>query len=294
MGVVICAIIKSVGKFVLKIQANGGLGSAFDELMLNHCLCQHHGVRIAGVIINKVIPAKYEQTKNYMSKALMFNWGVPLCKFWYSYCFPMIRLILSYLHRGLSFFLICHRVRGSFGMQVGCIPDRHFLGCPAIADLERLFKTKLLAGQAHVMKHYSVSEINLVTTSLGTFMETLRSKPSRTLYLCHVTRNDVILGFLGEYQRRLQIGESFESTLVLCGRSGHYNLSEDMEEMIKSWGAPVLHVGYSTHQAMEMIDNYTPKLNSDDTHRVQDAIEHYEKYIDFDQVLQRISDKEDV
>mmetsp|Transcript_19155 Transcript_19155/g.43612 ORF Transcript_19155/g.43612 Transcript_19155/m.43612 type:complete len:256 (-) Transcript_19155:94-861(-) len=255
MGVVICAIIKSVGKFVLKIQANGGLGSAFDELMLNHCLCQHHGVRIAGVIINKVIPAKYEQTKNYMSKALMFNWGVPL---------------------------------------LGCIPDRHFLGCPAIADLERLFKTKLLAGQAHVMKHYSVSEINLVTTSLGTFMETLRSKPSRTLYLCHVTRNDVILGFLGEYQRRLQIGESFESTLVLCGRSGHYNLSEDMEEMIKSWGAPVLHVGYSTHQAMEMIDNYTPKLNSDDTHRVQDAIEHYEKYIDFDQVLQRISDKEDV
>lgn len=34
--------------------ANGGLGSAFDELELNRILCQHYNVRIAGVIINKV------------------------------------------------------------------------------------------------------------------------------------------------------------------------------------------------------------------------------------------------
>jgi dethiobiotin synthetase len=43
--------------------ANGGLGSAFDELELNRVLCQHFHVRIAGVIINKVIPDKYESTK---------------------------------------------------------------------------------------------------------------------------------------------------------------------------------------------------------------------------------------
>jgi hypothetical protein len=28
--------------------ANGGLGSAFDELELNRILCQHYNVRIAG------------------------------------------------------------------------------------------------------------------------------------------------------------------------------------------------------------------------------------------------------
>jgi hypothetical protein len=30
------------------------------------------------VIINKVIPEKYEQTKHYISKAMMQTWGIPL------------------------------------------------------------------------------------------------------------------------------------------------------------------------------------------------------------------------
>jgi len=58
--------------------ANGGLGSAFDELELNRVLCQHYNVRIAGVIINKVIPDKLQQTRHYIGKAMMQAWGVPL------------------------------------------------------------------------------------------------------------------------------------------------------------------------------------------------------------------------
>lgn len=46
-------------------------------------------------------------------------------------------------------------------------------------------------------------------------------------------------------------------------------------------------VGYSTHQAMAMIHDYTPKLNIDDKNRVRKAVEHYEPYIDFDQLLER-------
>ena len=133
--------------------ANGGLGSAFDELELNRVLCMHHNVRIAGVIVNKVIPEKYEQTKDYMSRAMEQFWGIPL---------------------------------------LGCIPDRPFLGCPALADLERLFKTKLLSGQHYRMRHYSVNETNLVTTSLHKFLENLRKKPTRTLYFCHCTRHDIM------------------------------------------------------------------------------------------------------
>lgn len=34
--------------------ANGGLGSAYDELDLNRVMCEAHGVKIRGVIINKV------------------------------------------------------------------------------------------------------------------------------------------------------------------------------------------------------------------------------------------------
>ena len=42
-----------------------------DELELNRVLCLHHNVRLTGVILNKVKLDKYEQTKDYMSRALM-------------------------------------------------------------------------------------------------------------------------------------------------------------------------------------------------------------------------------
>lgn len=129
--------------------ANGGLGSAFDELELNRVLAQHYNVRVAGVILNKVLPNKLEQTAHYMRKAMLQAWGVPL---------------------------------------LACIPDRPFLGCPALADLEALFHTKLISGEQHRFRHYAVADMNLVSTSLTRFLENLRLKPARTLYLCHVTR----------------------------------------------------------------------------------------------------------
>jgi BioD-like phosphotransacetylase family protein len=113
--------------FELNFFSTNAPGSAYDELELNRVLCHHYGVHIAGVIINKVIPEKYEQTKEYMSKAMMQTWGIPL---------------------------------------LGCVPDQPFLGCPALADLERLFNTKLICGQEHRFRHYSVDDVNVVTTNL--------------------------------------------------------------------------------------------------------------------------------
>lgn len=213
-------------------------------------LCQHYNVRIAGVIINKVLPDKYDQTKKYMAKALKRNWGVPL---------------------------------------LACIPDRPFLGCPALADLERLFDTKLISGEMHRFRHYSVQDINVVTTSLTRFLENLREKPSRTLYICHVTRDDLILGFMGEYQRRNRKGEApFEAALVVCGRRGKYELSPELRDMMLTLeDAPMMVVELSAHQAMTKINNLTPKLNIDDTNRVSVAVEHYEPYIDFGELLRR-------
>jgi BioD-like phosphotransacetylase family protein len=232
------------------ISANGGLGKAFDELELNRVLCQHYNVRVAGVIINKVIPEKYEQTKHYMAKAMMQTWGVPL---------------------------------------LGCIPDRPFLGCPALADLENLFKCKLISGKQHRFRHYSTEDINVVTTSLTRFLENLRGKPSRTLYICHVTRDDLIVGFMGEYQRRRKESERpFEAALLVCGRKGKYQLSPEVSEMMEGIdNAPIMMVDGTTHEAMRKIHNYTPKLNIHDTNRVSVAVDHYEPYIDFDELLRR-------
>ncbi|KAG7364075.1 cobyrinic acid a,c-diamide synthase [Nitzschia inconspicua] len=230
--------------------ANGGLGKAFDELELNRILCQHYGVRIAGVIINKVIPEKYEQTKHYMAKAMMQAWGVPL---------------------------------------LGCIPDRPFLGCPALADLETLFDSQLVSGQQHRFRHYNTHDINVVTTSLTRFLENLRAKPSRTLYICHVTRDDLIVGFMGEYQRRRRQSEQpFEAALLVCGRKGKYLLSPEVSEMMEGVeNAPIMMVNGTTHEAMRKIHDYTPKLNIHDTNRVGVAVDHYEPYIDFDELLRR-------
>lgn len=94
---------------------NGGIGSSFDDLELNRLVCEHYGVNIAGVIINKVKPDKVDQTRDYMTRALS-------------------RLNLPVL---------------------GCVPDRPFLGCVALADLERLFGVQLISGSDQRMKHYS-------------------------------------------------------------------------------------------------------------------------------------------
>jgi len=233
--------------------ANGGLGKAFDELELNRVLCEQNNVRIAGVIINKVIPEKYEQTKHYLQKAMMQTWGIPL---------------------------------------LGCIPDRPYLGCPALADLEQLFKTELISGKKseNRFRHYTIRDINLVTTSSKYFLENIRSrKPARTLYICHITRDDLILGFLGEYQRKRSVSATFEAALLVCGRSDKYELSEEVESMIKDDddGPSIMIVDGTTHEAMAKIHQYTPKLNIDDTSRVTVAVDHYEKYIDFDELLSR-------
>lgn len=230
--------------------ANGGLGSTFDELELNHVLCQHHNVPVAGVIINKVQVDKFEQTKHYIEKALHKHWGVPL---------------------------------------LGCIPDRPFLGCPALKDLERLFGCKMLSGHDQRLRHYTVKDLSLVSTSLSGFLENLREKPARTLYLSHVSREDILLGFLAEYQRRQYRNEPFEASLILCGRPDRYTLDPQVLDMItqNKDAPPIMMAPYTSREVMEMIHNYTPKLNIDDANRVSTAVSHYEPYINFDLLLER-------
>ncbi|CAJ1953486.1 unnamed protein product [Cylindrotheca closterium] len=232
--------------------ANGGLGNTFDELELNKVLCDKEGVEICGVIINKVQPEKLDQTREYLTKALDLHWdGVPL---------------------------------------LGCVPDRPFLGCPALSDLEKLFKTKLLTGENHKLRHYRVQDMNLVATSLQVFLHTLRKNPSRSLYVCHASRNDILLGFLMDHPLRKQ-GAGNESALVVTG-TDEYPLSAQVLDIIEGLNEsgnapPVMLAPYPTNVAMDMIHRYTPKLNFEDDNRVNTTVKHYEPHIDFDLLLER-------
>ena len=107
--------------------------------------------------------------------------------------------------------------------------------------------------------------------------------------IAHVTRDDLIVGFLGEYQRRLEMdGEPLEAALIICGRKDKYQLSEEVADMLTGLkAAPVMVVEKSTHDAMAKIHSFTPKLNIHDTNRVAVAVDHYEPYIDFDELIRR-------
>lgn len=232
--------------------ANGGLGNALDELDLNKVFCDKYGVEIAGVIINKVLPNKYEQTQYYLERAIREKWGnVPL---------------------------------------LGVIPDRPFLGCPALADLERLLKgSTLVSGRDHLLRHYTVQDINLVASSLEVFLRNIRTTdPSRTLYVSHASRHDILLGFFMEAQTRR---EDWQAALVLTGCEDSPP-SQHILEILKQGhrGPPVLLAPQSTAEVMEAMHHYTPKLNFEDGRRVQTAIQHYEDYINFDLLLERLGE----
>jgi phosphate acetyltransferase len=257
--------------------ANGGLGNSFDELELNRTLCQKKGVDLAGVIINKVRPDKYEQTRHYLTKALQQKWGgdddIPL---------------------------------------LGLIPDRPFLGCPALADLERLFDASLVSGKEHRLRHYRISDLTLVATSLEVFLKQLRQNriaKQRTLYVCHASRNDILLGYLMESVQRHQRQkhyqhssttttlasesdiENFDSAMIVTGCE-EYPMSTQVLEIVTGLPAsapPVLLTPQRTDAVMQGIYQYTPKLNWEDPHRVARAVEHYQPYINFDLLLERLA-----
>lgn len=94
--------------------ASGGLGSSFDDLSLNYTQCEKHGVRVAGVILNRVLEDKREMILRYMEKALK-RWEVPL---------------------------------------LGCIPYDSFLSTPSMSDFVQLFDTEILTAAQRSLQHY--------------------------------------------------------------------------------------------------------------------------------------------
>ncbi len=59
------------------IISSGGIGNPIDEVMLNKSLFDSKGVPLAGVIVNKVIPSKYEKISKYVRMGLD-RLGIPV------------------------------------------------------------------------------------------------------------------------------------------------------------------------------------------------------------------------
>lgn len=96
------------------IIAEGGLGSAYDELLLNIELCERYRVPIRGVILNRVLDEKRDMILSYFPKALA--------------------------RHGISL--------------LGCIPYSAFLNTPTMKDFENHFNTKMLSGEQYRYRHF--------------------------------------------------------------------------------------------------------------------------------------------
>lgn len=106
-------VAKLLGLDVIVI-SSGGIGSAFDELALNITMLQHYGVKIKGVILNRVMQDKKAMIKKYISLALK-RWDIPL---------------------------------------LGCVPFDHFLSTSSMNDFETLFQTDLISGFQYRYHHF--------------------------------------------------------------------------------------------------------------------------------------------
>lgn len=94
--------------------AEGGIGSSIDKLTLNKDQFEKYGVRVRGVILNKVLPEKRDMVVSYMKKALK-KWDIPL---------------------------------------IGAIPFNQILSTPSMQDFEMLFDTTLFSGQEGHFSHF--------------------------------------------------------------------------------------------------------------------------------------------
>jgi len=239
--------------------ANGGIGSTFDELVLNRVLCESMGVEIAGIVVNKVKKSKVEQTREYLEKAMIkFNWNVPI---------------------------------------LGVVPDGELLDRPCAADLGTLFGTTLRGNPTHAYR--TIDKFELVTTSLEKFMEklermmTIQGQINNTAFVTHRSRADIVQGLLAFASRKVghapgTVSGQFQGVLLLSGDDRFDALPSYMDTHLKDSVMPVVLSNHSSTKTMSRISSFTPKLTANAHERVRNVIKLYSPHICLDELLNRL------
>ncbi|KAF0717778.1 Aste57867_2095 [Aphanomyces stellatus] len=225
--------------------ANGGIGSAFDDLSLNRAMCKSYGVRVRGVILNKVRPSKVDMMWDYFPKALK-QWDVPL---------------------------------------LGVVPDLPRLAQHSMLDFEELFQTELLCGHSRRLRQFNAVNLVtsglrrfLVELASNKHNDTVfvahASRNDIILgFLSHSQNFE------------LKTGQEFGGGLILTGLPPSDQPQPYILDIISRANQPVLYAPYTTFQAMDMMTSFTAKFNATDVGKVISCAKHYEHFIDFDALL---------
>lgn len=197
--------------------ANGGIGSAYDDLALNYSLCRDYGVKIRGVILNKVRSDKIEMMWEYFPKALR-QWDIPL---------------------------------------VGVVPSLESLANQSMLDFEGLFKTKLICGSERRFQQYQQTSLVtsglrrfLVKLSSNKFNDTVFvTHASRNDIILG------FISHAQSYEKRT--GKAFGGGLILTGVPPVDRPQDYIMQLLDGCTAPVLYAPVTTYEAMQKIANFT-------------------------------------
>lgn len=219
---------------------SGGLGSAFDLLALSKTMFEKYNTKIAGVILNRVREDKREMIIDYMSRALK-RWDIPL---------------------------------------LGCIPYDRFLTMPTMKDFELLFRTHLLTGKEHRLRHFETNR--LVATSVEAYEKLII--PSQ-LIITPSSREDIVFTTLkAHWNYKIKYpDQDLKTGFIFTGSSAP---SEHIISQIDKAGIPMLYSARSSFSAMKMIAGFTAKINVEDKKKVIEAISVMENHINFDMLCE--------
>lgn len=201
--------------------ANGGIGSAFDDLALNYSMCREYGVQVRGVILNKVHEDKVDMMWEYFPKALA-QWGdIPL---------------------------------------IGVVPNLSTLANCSMMDFEGLFGTQMLSGYDRRFQQFESTSL-VTSGLRRFLAKLASNEYNNTLFVTHASRNDIILGFLSHFQTYQARGEGkqFNGGLILTGVPPVDQPQAYIMDIIKQSMAPVLYAPITTFEAMEKITRFTGK-----------------------------------
>jgi len=209
-------------------------------------MCEHHGVKIRGVLVNKVKPDKLNMITEYFSKALR-RWNIPL---------------------------------------VGVVPDASYLSAPTMVDYEQLFSSKLICGEESKLSHFNQTTLVAMELSrfMERLHNERHSKTLFVTHMSRVDIILGFIAHGAVHEEMW--GAPWRAGLILAGEpKSNLKIDESLIAAIKDQKSPILHAPVSTYDAMLQLTNYTAKLSALDKQRTTAAINHYEPYINFDAVL---------
>ena len=82
--------------------------------------------------------------------------------------------------------------------------------------------------------------------------------------------------------------KTFKGALITTGTPPMCSLQPFVKNYIKNQHLPVLSVETSSTETMKLIEQFTPKMKSNDSDRINSVVQHYEPHIDFDALINTV------